>query len=122
MTRILQIFALTLGTALLLVACSGGGGGSSGNKVTVTGTEFKFTPNQITATVGQPITIEFDNKGTTDHDLKIPDLNQGVDPISPGKSASFTFTPDKAGTYKFECTVPGHADAGMVGTLTVKAS
>jgi uncharacterized cupredoxin-like copper-binding protein len=31
------------------------------------------------------------------------------------------FTPSKAGTYAVLCTVAGHKEAGMVGTLTVKA-
>ena len=37
---------------------------------------------------------------------------------NPGKSATATFTLAK-GTYSFECTVSGHAQAGMKGTLVV---
>ena len=40
----------------------------------------------------------------------------------PAGQGKLTFTPSKAGTYEFFCTVAGHKEAGMVGTLTVKAS
>jgi uncharacterized cupredoxin-like copper-binding protein len=40
----------------------------------------------------------------------------------PGAQAKLTFTPSRAGTYEFFCTVVGHKEAGMAGTLTVKAS
>jgi len=39
-----------------------------------------------------------------------------------GGNGTLTFTPSKPGTYAFYCTVAGHKEAGMVGTLTVIAS
>jgi uncharacterized cupredoxin-like copper-binding protein len=30
------------------------------------------------------------------------------------------FLADRPGTYRFLCTVPGHADAGMTGTLVIR--
>ena len=39
--------------------------------------------------------------------------------ILPGGSAEWFFVPIKAGEYTLECTIAGHADAGMVGTITV---
>mgnify|MGYP001610998524 CR=1 FL=1 len=30
------------------------------------------------------------------------------------------FTPTKKGTFEFRCAVPGHYEAGMKGTITVK--
>lgn len=38
---------------------------------------------------------------------------------APGDTATVTFTPTVPGEYQFLCTVPGHAQAGMVGTLVV---
>lgn len=41
--------------------------------------------------------------------------------IKPGDSATNTFTaPSEPGDYVIFCSLPGHADAGMVGTLTVE--
>lgn len=37
----------------------------------------------------------------------------------PGMSALVTFTPTEPGTYEFYCAVPGHREAGMVGTVIV---
>jgi uncharacterized cupredoxin-like copper-binding protein len=39
---------------------------------------------------------------------------------APGETAVLEFTPTQPGTYEFFCTVPGHKEAGMVGTLIVK--
>lgn len=40
--------------------------------------------------------------------------------VKPGDSATKTFTaPSEPGDYIIFCSLPGHADAGMVGTLTV---
>jgi uncharacterized cupredoxin-like copper-binding protein len=47
-----------------------------------------------------------------------PDLHL---PVAMGTTSSLEFTPTKPGTYEFECTVPGHKEAGMRGTLVVKA-
>jgi uncharacterized cupredoxin-like copper-binding protein len=40
-------------------------------------------------------------------------------PISPSGTHSFTLNL-KPGVYTFYCEVPGHREAGMFGTLTVK--
>jgi plastocyanin len=39
--------------------------------------------------------------------------------VGPGKTTSLTVTLEK-GRYTFLCPVPGHAQAGMKGTLTVR--
>ena len=40
--------------------------------------------------------------------------------LGPGETDSVTFTAPAAGVYDYICTFPGHAMAGMRGTLTVK--
>lgn len=41
--------------------------------------------------------------------------------VKPGESSTKTFTaPSEPGVYVIFCSLPGHADAGMVGTLTVE--
>jgi uncharacterized cupredoxin-like copper-binding protein len=45
--------------------------------------------------------------------------NLGATPTFQGGSKTLTVTL-KAGTYKFYCSVPGHRQAGMEGTLTVQ--
>jgi len=40
--------------------------------------------------------------------------------LGPGESDTITFTAPAAGTYDYICSFPGHALAGMRGTLTAK--
>ena len=39
--------------------------------------------------------------------------------LRPGSKADWVFIPLRAGIYSLRCTIPGHAEAGMVGTIEV---
>jgi uncharacterized cupredoxin-like copper-binding protein len=40
--------------------------------------------------------------------------------VKPNGEAEWFFVPVQAGSFHLECTIPGHAAAGMVGEITVK--
>jgi plastocyanin len=67
------------------------------------------------------VTIDFTNPSALEHDVAIEQNGKQI-AVSPLISKSKTsVTADLApGEYTFLCTVPGHAEAGMEGTLTVK--
>ncbi|WP_449420002.1 plastocyanin/azurin family copper-binding protein [Phormidium nigroviride] len=41
--------------------------------------------------------------------------------LKPGAEAEWVFVPMKSGSYNLRCTVPGHAEAGMTGKITISA-
>ena len=69
---------------------------------------------------GQPgeISIEMPNKSTTPHDIVIDGKGKG-EVVQNGGTSEFEADFD-AGAYTYYCSVPGHRQAGMQGTLTVK--
>jgi plastocyanin len=89
-------------------------------KITVEGNEYAFTPSTITLKKGQTAEITFKNTGKFPHNLTIADLGVKSKTIQSGEEDTFSVTPDKTGQFGFVCTVPGHADKGMKGTLTVE--
>jgi len=113
--------AVGLLATLLLGACGGGQSQPAGS-IKVTLTEFKFDPSSIDAKAGN-VVFFLVNGGTTSHDMAIRDSTGKTiaqsELISAGDSFVFTVNNLVAGTYDFLCTQPGHADAGMKGTLTV---
>ena len=127
---------LLLAAVLFLAAC--GSAAAPTLRTEISATELSFTPTQVTAKVGQPITVSFANVGAVEHDWAVMNLparevhasgeahsdHDDAAPevhvaAKPGRRAQLTFTPDEAGRYTIVCTVPGHADAGMMGMLTV---
>jgi len=82
----------------------------------VTGAEYSFAPSPLKASAGRT-TIRFTNKGAVEHDFAIDALHVHL-VAQPGKMAEATLTL-KPGTYKSYCSVPGHRQSGMQGTLTV---
>jgi plastocyanin len=79
-----------------------------------------FDTTELTAKPGE-VTIDFDNPSPIAHDVAIEKDGKEIaasDLVTEGKdSVTAELEP---GTYTFFCTVPGHAEAGMEGTLTVK--
>jgi plastocyanin len=78
--------------------------------------QLLFTASKATAKAGK-ITITTNNTSGVPHNIAID--GKGKTPIEPKGTKSFTadFAP---GTYTYYCQVPGHEQAGMKGTLTVK--
>ena len=114
--------------AVMLAACGGSASASTpapitGQTINVDETEFAYTPNTFNASVGQPITFKITNKGTVDHTFVIlgQDGQEAAKTnVKVGATATLQFTPTAAGTYPIVCDLPGHKEAGMQGTLTVK--
>ena len=117
------VFAMSALLALALVACGGGGGGGGSTEAqdaTVQGLDsFQFDPATLTAGVGQTVNVTLENAGVLEHNFVIDELNVSLGPVPGGQSASASFTPSTAGSFEYYCDVPGHREAGMVGTLTV---
>jgi mono/diheme cytochrome c family protein/plastocyanin len=65
-----------------------------------------------------PLQIIMKNPSSLQHDISIQGDGKGP-VVGQGGTSQFTATL-KPGKYTFLCTVPGHADGGMKGTLTVK--
>ena len=83
-------------------------------------TQIAFDTTTLTSKPGK-VTIDFDNPSALEHDVAIEQDGKQIaisETIAKGKTS---VTADLApGTYTFLCTVPGHAEAGMEGTLTVR--
>jgi plastocyanin len=99
----------------------GGGGGSTVDISTPSGSDLAFDQTDVSAKAGT-VTIDFDNKQALSHDVKVEDSSgQEIGGTELVSSGTTTGTVDlQPGTYTFFCSVPGHREAGMEGTLTVK--
>lgn len=101
-------------------SAGGGGGGTISVEADPSGA-LAYTTTSISAPAGSD-TVDFNNPASLGHDVVIEDADGNevarTDVISGGSTST---TADlKAGTYTFFCSVDGHRDAGMEGTLTVK--
>lgn len=111
---------------------SGGGGekeaegGTAGGAATV---DFEadpsgalaYTTDKATAKAGK-VTVNFTNSSPVPHDVAIEDeAGETIAQTEVLAEGSESTTAElEPGEYKFFCTVPGHRQAGMEGTLTVK--
>jgi len=146
MARFLLILLLCLVAALGVAACGGdddgggdtaatdttatetdttaqGGGGGGGETVEVAadpGGELAFVQKSLSAPAGRA-TFELTNESSTPHDFAVEqDGNDvGKTDVITGDTASVDLDLE-AGEYTFYCSVPGHRQAGMEGTLTVE--
>lgn len=143
--KLLRITGLALIGLLLMVASGCGGGSSNNNSATtqttptqtttnaaapstagVTLNEYKITPSDVVIKKGGTISVK--NDGKIVHNLTV---EKGPDPKTKSQKLAGTpsFPPGQTeklpislspGKYVLVCTIAGHRELGMTGTLTVK--
>jgi plastocyanin len=99
-----------------------GGGGSQALKVEADPNgQLAYAQKTLSAKAGN-VTVDFSNPQALSHDVAIEDSSGKTvgktELVAEGSTS--TAVNLKPGTYHYFCTVPGHREAGMEGTLTVK--
>ena len=89
-----------------------------GDTVEFFATEFAFAPHELTAEAGTYTGVLI-NQGETEHDIQFENGEQVL--AAPGESVEFDFVVPPEGV-AFNCTISGHADAGMVGLVQTPES
>ena len=111
---------------LVLAAASGCGAGGSPGPVgpnTVAMTEYEFTPKNVKVVRGAEVTVR--NDGQIAHNLTVkPSASSskeliGTDSFLGGRNEKLKVDLSP-GRYAIVCTVPGHVQRGMAGTLAVR--
>jgi uncharacterized cupredoxin-like copper-binding protein len=101
------------------------------------GGDLIFIPNHLTFKAGNRYQLTLHNNSSVKHYFTAKDFadaiwSQKVDAgnvevkgaiheleLRAGSQAEWVFIPLRAGIYSLRCTVPGHAEAGMVGTIEI---
>jgi plastocyanin len=118
------LWSLFLLAALAIPACGGTdqpSGPPGPNEVVMT--EYEFTPRNATVKSGAALTVR--NDGEIAHNLTIEPSRSsgekliGTDSFLGGRSEKLKVD-IPAGRYAMVCTVPGHLQLGMAGTLRVE--
>jgi uncharacterized cupredoxin-like copper-binding protein len=138
----LWVFVIMIG-----VACGGAGNANNAEtsvaNLSLTASDIAFDAESLSVAANQPVRLSLENAGVLDHDFTIREIDV-TDVHSPeaaeddhdmshvedelalhvtappnGGSNVLEFTPTEPGEYEFYCTVSGHKEAGMVGTLVV---
>ena len=137
---------MALALALVVAACGGEGRAPATPPtpvVPVDGTlmvrafEWGFEPQAIALRQGEEIRIVLENEGSTLHNLKVDDIDveigesRSTGPLSgdegelfvgaeAGQHGTLTLVPREAGTFTFYCSIRGHRELGMEGTLIIE--
>ena len=100
---------------------------------------MRFSPAALTITRGQTVRFVLHNSGKLLHEMvlgtpealkehaelmkKFPEMEHAeahMAHVKPGATGQIVWQFTKPGTFQFACLLPGHFEAGMVGTVVVK--
>lgn len=86
---------------------------------TISGSNFKFDPQEIIVKKGDTVKITFKNSGGM-HDFVLDEFNVKTKRLTTGAQESVQFVADKSGSFQYYCSVGQHRAMGMWGTLNVE--
>lgn len=101
--------------------------------------EFRFSPERIEVKAGETVLFRMRNAGRIPHELMLGDPAEFRDhaeemrkqpamahhgsgglTLEAGKAGEMAWKFSDAGKFRYGCLIPGHFEAGMVGTVVVK--
>ncbi len=102
--------------------------------------KMSYKPSRLEIKKGEQVKFVLRNRGELEHEMvlgtekenlehaeemaKHPDAPHGDEPnakhVAPGKTGELIWKFTKAGVFEYACLIPGHREAGMVGTVIVK--
>lgn len=96
---------------LTLAACSGAAPANDAATpaplvINVKAADIMFDPMTLSAKVGQPVTVNFQNAGALEHSFIIDKLNVKLEHVQAGQTATVTFTPPRLAPTSSTATWP----------------
>lgn len=90
-----------------------------GADVVVLGNDgLRYEPDTVEIASGERLGLVCE--GNLPHNVVVPTASDDVEVVAcGGREAAEAVVDLPAGDYEFFCSIPGHQDAGMVGTMTV---
>lgn len=106
-------------------------------EILISATDYSYGPSSLSVDSQQAVTLKLVNEGEVEHDLEVVGLtaevmkSRGVHEhqnkqesiihvhAKAGEEAEVTFKPLETGRFSFYCTIPGHKEAGMTGTIDI---
>ena len=99
---------------------------------------MRFTPDRLVVRLGETLRLRVQNQGKLMHELvigtpdeltkhaalmeKFPNMEHDephMAHVEPGATGSLVWHFNRAGSYQFACLLPGHFQAGMIGSIEV---
>jgi plastocyanin len=100
-----------------------GAGDGSGRALTLSADpagELSFDTQALEARAGQ-VTIQMENPSSVPHNVSLEGRGVDEEGRTVGQGGTSTVTAElRPGEFDFYCSVPGHREGGMEGTLTVR--
>ena len=103
------------------------------------GDDMRFTPRHIEVQEGETVRLRAENRGKVLHEIVIgtkaeldahaalmakhPGMEHDepyMAHVAAGKKGDIVWHFNRAGSFDFACLIPGHYQAGMTGTITVR--
>ncbi|HWP61947.1 MAG TPA: cupredoxin domain-containing protein [Candidatus Binatia bacterium] len=116
------LVAGSIATSLVASASGGGAAGAVAGTPTTTlvvrAAQTKFDPTELSLGASETLGLFVVNEDDFGHSFDIDELDIHV-ALPANSTTAIVIKPTAAGAVRFYCAIPGHAEAGMVGTLTV---
>lgn len=91
---------------------------AGGEEIVLIAKDIMYDKTELEGPADTDITVTLKNEGVLEHDFAIEELDIVTDLLKPGETGSVTINAP-AGEYEYWCTVAGHKESGMKGTLTL---